>query len=130
MKPRYLAVAVCISLLAFAALAPAKERKDQPGPLSGTWECMSHGGPQGDTPFTLVLQQTGETVTGSVSSPMGGTEIASASFINKILQIHIDTDQANYVLTAKLKNGKLSGNWSDQSQRGTWEGSKHDQMDP
>ena len=32
-------------------------------------------GPQGDTPFTLILEQTGEKVEeGSVDSPSGGTQ--------------------------------------------------------
>jgi hypothetical protein len=130
MKPRLVTAAVCLSLLGYAAVSSGKDRKPKPGPLSGTWECTSRGGPQGQMPFTLLLKQFGETVTGSVTSPIGGTQISSASFKNKTLDIKIDTDDGTYLLTARLKNGKLAGSWSNQSQRGTWQGSKQDQMDP
>lgn len=130
MKTRVVTVGVCVSLLTLVALAPAKDHKAKPGPLTGTWECMAHGGQQGDIPFTLLLDQAGETVTGSVSSPMGGTEISAASYKNKTLNIEIDTPDGSYVLTAKLKQGKLIGDWSNQSQKGTWQGNKQDPMDP
>ena len=96
------------------------------GLLTGTWECTSHGGPHGDeTPFTLELEQNGEKVTGSVSSPQGGMEITSATFRNDVLEIHLDTPDGNYVLTAKLKDGQLSGQTShDGNPAGKWEGKK------
>jgi hypothetical protein len=109
-----------------AGLSLAKDKKPKASPLTGTWECTSHGGSQGDMPFTLHLEQSNETVTGSVESPMGGTEITEATFKNKSLDIHLDTSQGNYHLTAKLKKDELSGGeWSDGGeQKGTWEGKK------
>jgi hypothetical protein len=101
----------------------AKEKKAKPGPLTGTWECTSHGGPQGDLPFTLYLEQEAETVTGSVSSPMGSTELSSATFKKKDLEIHIDSPDGEYLLTGKLtKKGEMSGQWSHEDLKGTWEG--------
>ena len=56
---------------------------------------------------------------------MGGTELTSASFKKKNLEIHIDTPQGNYALMAKLAKGELSGTWSvDSGEKGTWEGKK------
>ena len=34
-------------MLWLAALGLAAEKKPKSGPLTGTWECVSHGGPQG-----------------------------------------------------------------------------------
>jgi hypothetical protein len=76
-------------------------------------------------PFTLTLEQSQQDITGSVSSPMGGTEISSGTFKNKAVEIHINTPQGNYTLTGKLKKNELSGDWStDTNQKGTWEGKK------
>jgi len=112
-------------ILSIVGPALAKDEKAEPGPLTGTWECASHGGEQGETPFTLELEQNGEKVTGSVSSPQGGMEITSATFRNDVLEIHLDTPDGNYVLTAKLKDGQLSGQTShDGNPEGKWEGKK------
>ena len=113
-----------LALLIIVAYVQGAEKKPKPGPLTGTWECTAHGGPQGDLPFTLTLEQSGEQVIGSVESPMGGTEITSATFKKKHLEIHIDTPQGSYDLTARLKKGKLTGEWTHDPDKGTWEGSK------
>jgi hypothetical protein len=76
-------------------------------------------------PFTLYLEHTKEIVSGSVSSPMGGTQITSASYKKKTLEIRIDTPMGNYLLTAKLKKNQLSGAWSvDSGEKGAWEGKR------
>ena len=113
-----------LALLIVVAYTQGAEKKHKPGPLTGTWECTAHGGPQGDLPFTLTLEQSGAQVTGSVESPMGGTEITSATFKKKHLEIHIDTQQGSYDLIARLKKGKLTGEWTHDPDKGTWEGSK------
>ena len=124
MKPKATLLALTLVLLTGVASTSAKEKKAKPGPLTGTWECMSHRSSQGDMPFTLMLEQTGHDVTGSVESPMGGTMITSATFKKKRLEIHIDTTQGNYLLTAKYKKDRLSGEWMHDPEKGTWEGSK------
>ena len=124
MKAKVLLMTVGIFLLGGATLTSAKDKQPKPGPLTGTWECQSHGSSQGDLPFTLTLEQTGENVTGSVESPMGGTAITSATFKKKMVEIHIDTSNGSYLLTGKLNKGKLSGEWTHDPEKGTWEGSK------
>ena len=122
---------VCLGIVCVAVLSFAKPKDSKPGPITGTWQCMSHGGSNGDMEFTLDLQQDAENVSGSVNSPMGGTEISSGTYKNHTLEIHIDTDNGNYLLTGKLKNGQLSGEWSldsggdsGKAEKGTWEGKK------
>jgi hypothetical protein len=111
-------------VLCVASFAIAKEKQAKAGPIAGTWECMSHGSSQGDLPFTLYLEQAKEDISGSVSSPMGGTQISSGTFKKRTLEIEINTPQANYKLTGQLKKGKLSGEWSSENEKGSWEGKK------
>jgi hypothetical protein len=125
MKMRKMIPIVLTLALSFAAaFAQGQAKKPKPGPLTGTWECTAHGGSQGDMPFTLYLEQDKETITGSVSSPMGGTEISAGTLKKNDVEIHIDTPQGNYQLTGKLKKGELSGKWSSDTENGTWEGKK------
>lgn len=124
MKTKVALLTTGLLLLSGTVSVLAKEKQPKPGPLTGTWECMSHGSSQGDLPFTLTLEQLGETISGSVESPIGGTSITSGSFKKKALEIHIDTPQGNYLLTAKFNKGKLSGEWVHDPEKGTWEGSK------
>lgn len=125
MKRILTSLAMVVAILCFAGVGVAKEKKPKPGPITGTWECTSHGSSQGDMPFTLYLEQNKEVVSGSVSSPIGGTEITSASFKKKLLEIHIDTAQGNYVVMGKLKSKQLNGTWShDGGEKGSWEGKK------
>ena len=115
---------LCLTMLSVAAFASGEGKKPKPGPLTGTWECTAHGGAQGDIPFTLYLEQTKDTLTGSVSSPMGGTQISAGTIKKTEIEIHIDTPQGNYQLTGHLKKGELSGKWSSDTESGSWEGKK------
>ena len=115
----YVFVGLTLSLLASMAIA-----SDKAGPVTGTWDCQSKGGPQGAMPFTLNLEQSGENVDGSVSSPIGGTQISSVSFKSNTLEIHIDSPDGIYVLVAKYDKDTLSGTWSIGNDKGTWEGKK------
>jgi hypothetical protein len=120
---RLIAVFSLIVLVSAGALAGQK--KAGSGPLTGTWECMAHGGSTGDMAFTLYLEQDKEVVTGSVSSPMGGADITTGSFKRKFLELQINTPQGNYVVMGKLEKGQMSGTWShDNGDKGTWEGKK------
>lgn len=124
MKRNFKLAAVCLLAMFLGGLALAKDKTPQPGPLTGTWECTSHGSSQGDMPFTLYLEQQKDEITGSVSSPIGGTQITSGSYKKKVLEIRIETPNGNYLLTAKLNKGTLSGNWSTENEKGTWEAKK------
>jgi len=118
-------VGVLAVMLCLSGLVIAKEKKPKPGPLSGTWDCISHGSSRGDMPFTLHLEQTKENIAGSVESPMGGTDITSGSFKKKKLEILIHAGDTNYHVIGKLKKKQLAGEWLvDNGEKGTWEGKK------
>jgi hypothetical protein len=124
MKVDFKVLVVSLAVLCVASFALAQGKKPKPGPLTGTWECTSHGGSQGDMPATLYLEQNRDVVTGSVSSPMGGMQITSGSFKKNLLEIQLDTPQGIYRVTAKLKKGQLTGEWSTENEKGTWEAKK------
>jgi len=124
---------VCLVVVSSAVLTLAQasntssdsSSKSKGGPVAGTWECTAHGGENGDIPFTLYIDQDHETVTGSVSSTMGDADISEATFKDGKLEIHINGGDANYVLTAELHDGQLSGDWSNgDTEKGKWEGKK------
>lgn len=120
---RLLAAGLAVACL--AAFTAAKEKNPKPGPLTGTWQCVAHGGSQGDMNFTLYLEQEGETVSGSVTSPIGSTELSTASFQKNKLEIEIDGGDTKYTLTATYKKGQLDGEWAtDNHEKGAWEGKK------
>jgi hypothetical protein len=110
--------------MAIIFAASTATAKDKGGNLSGTWDCQAHGGSQGDMAFTLYLQQNKEIVDGNFTSPLGGTQISSGTFRKKMLEIHIDMPQGGYNFLAKFEKGALSGTWSNDTEKGLWEGKK------
>ena len=118
---RNLFIGLCVAVLCTAIPGAGKERK---GPMAGTWDCQAEGGSQGNISFTLFLTQNKEMVDGTISSPMGGTQISSGTFHKKMLEIHLDTPQGNYILMGKYEKGTLAGNWSSDTEKGTWTGKK------
>ena len=118
---RYLISIGIISLLG-ASLALARGHK---GGLTGTWDCHGHGGTLGEITFTLFLQASGETVDGSITSPMGATQVSSGTIRHNQVELHFDMPQGSYVLVGKFEKGQLSGAWSLDSDKGVWEGVKH-----
>ena len=100
--------------------------KDHKTALSGTWDCVAHGGPQGDMAFTLYLQQSKEVVDGSIASPLGGTQVSSGALRKNELELHFDLPQGSYTLMGRLEKRKIVGAWSLETEKGSWEGTKHD----
>lgn len=112
-------------ILAVFAVALQARQKSAASPVIGTWNCIAHGAPSGDIPFTLYLQKSPEGLTGTVSAPQGDTGLSSVTFKNNQIKITIDTAEYNYSLTATLAHGKLTGKWSrDDQTHGTWEGKR------
>lgn len=96
---------------------------DKPEPLAGTWDCRAHGSAQGDLTFTLVLTQAKDQLDGSISSSsaIGATQISSGSIRRRMVEIHFETPQGNYMLVGKYDQGRISGTWSNDTEKGSWE---------
>ncbi|MCL5005159.1 MAG: hypothetical protein M1404_01385 [Acidobacteria bacterium] len=94
-------------------------------PLTGTWQCVAHGGENGNVPFTLHIQQSAESITGWVTAEQGSTDLTSVSLTDNHVKIEIDTEEDQYKLTAAFKDGHLNGTWEQNGQeKGAWEGKK------
>lgn len=101
------------------------QTKSNNSPIVGTWNCIAHGGENGDVPFTLYLEHSSKGYSGRVSSSMGDADLTTVTFKENHLKMTIDTGEDNYTLTATLTDGKLAGEWSrDGEEKGPWEGKK------
>ncbi len=123
MKRVLILIGICLTVLLAASWGMAKDKKMG---LSGTWSCVAHGGAQGDMAFTLSLQQSKELVDGSITSPLGATQISSGALRRNELELHFDLPQGSYTLMGRLEKGKITGAWSLDTDKGSWEGTKQD----
>ncbi len=119
-------VGVWLLVLTIACVVLGEEKKSKDEPLTGAWDCVAHLSGENDYPFTMKLQQKGETVTGTIGSSEGDMEISSGRYKNNELEIHCETSEAKYLVTGKLDGDHLKGQWSkDQDgMGGDWEGKK------
>jgi hypothetical protein len=100
---------------------PQPQRSDS-GPLTGAWEGVMRGLPQGDFPVTIIFREEGEKVTGVLAFFFGGGAFTSSTFRNNQLELHMDSPVMNIALKAQYKADKVSGTWSsDEGSKGTWE---------
>jgi hypothetical protein len=124
MQRRLVSILLIVLVLGIAGILNAGSKNPKPGPLTGTWECTTHGGSNGDMHLTLTLEQDKDVVTGSVTSPIGSSELNDATYENKTLELHIESNPDDYILTGKLKGGKLAGEWTHGEEKGAWEGTR------
>jgi len=119
-------IGFCLLLLAMACLVFGQEKKSQEGSISGTWDCIAHLSGENDIPFTMNLVQQGESVTGSLSTGDGELEIKTGTFKDNLLDLHLESSDAKYVVNGKLDGGQFKGHWSKDGDglEGDWEGKK------
>ncbi|MGH9353894.1 MAG: hypothetical protein ACRD2G_17320 [Terriglobia bacterium] len=130
MNKYLMTIIACLAVGCLATLALASSN-DQ-APLTGTWQCVSHGGEQDPMNFTLTFQQDGQSVSGHVSSPLGEANFTSGTFKNNHLHFVIQGDSDSYELNADYKDAKLTGTWATTASghKGTWEGQKAAESKP
>jgi hypothetical protein len=126
MKNAKALVGVVLLVPAIASLVFAGAGKPKEDSLNGTWDCVAHLSGQDDIPFTMKLEQTGETVTGSVATGDGELEIKTGTFKAGTLELHLETEDAKYHVPGKLAEGGFKGQWSKDPDglAGDWEGKK------
>lgn len=128
---RFFILAVIWFLWIPAVAAAAKS--NHAASLTGTWECIAHGFPQGEVDFSLYLKQLKDnSVTGWVRSPIGTADLTTVDVMNGEVKIFIATPDGNYRLNGRHEQNHITGTWSkDSTLRGKWEGNKSsDSPDP
>jgi len=119
-------VGFCLLLLAMACLVFGEEKKPKADSISGTWDCVAHLSGESDIPFMMKLVQQGETVTGSLTTDDGELEIKTGTFKDNVLDLHLESSDAKYLVNGKLDGGQFKGHWSKEGDglEGDWEGKK------
>lgn len=119
-------VGFCLLLLAMACLLYSQEGKSKSGSISGTWDCVAHLSGESDIPFSMNLVQQGETVTGSLTTSDGELEIKTGTFKDNLLDLHLESSDAKYLVNGKLDGGQFKGHWSKDPDglEGDWEGKR------
>lgn len=121
-----LTIAAAASLLLFALkLAQVPGLATNAGALTGIWQCELSR-PDGDMPFTLDMAQSGERVTGRVSSPEGELTTAASTLKNGLINIQLPSPEGIYILSAKsVGQALMDGHvMLGGKSYGTWEGEK------
>jgi hypothetical protein len=113
-------------LLTMACLALGAEKESKDGSISGSWKCVARLSGENDIPFTMKLEQQGETVTGSIATVDGELEIKTGSFKDNLLELHLESSDAKYLVSGKLEGDEFKGHWSKDPDgiEGDWEGKK------
>jgi hypothetical protein len=105
--------------------APFQDKKaDQKAApsVTGRWTMSVKGGPHGDTPMGLTLEQKGKKVTGTFATPHGDDLPVEGEFAEGTLTIATPGGgDARITMTAKLKaDDTLEGYLSSQMGDMTW----------
>ncbi len=86
--------------------------------IAGKWLCKLKEADGYELPFALELKLEGAQVTGTVEQGV----ITQGRFRASKLELEVKTDQEVYLLTAQLRQKRLSGEWRIQGsdKRGDW----------
>ncbi len=84
-----LALGVLAATVALSAFAPAVQRTL--ADLTGTWS-MNVSTPNGDVAVTAALKQSGDSVSGTISSDVGGQQAIAGVFRNDTLRAAFTAD--------------------------------------
>jgi hypothetical protein len=107
-----------------AARASQDKKADQKSApsVTGHWTMSVKGGPHGDTPMGLTLEQKGKKVTGTFATPHGDDLPVEGEFADGTLTIATPGGgDARITMTAKLKaDDTLEGYLSSQMGDMTW----------
>ena len=112
-----------LSKVAVAASAHAASAGPAPATavnLSGQWDGVADA--QGQPfPFVLELKIEGETVTGSSSSQLGGSQIKNGSWKDGKLAFELEGQSGVIAMSATVVDGKLAGEFDFAGQlQGRW----------
>ena len=98
--------------------------------LTGTWRCKAKDSTSSETIFFLHLKVDGEQI--KAESADAELVITSGRVSGDRIELNLKDNEDSYTLTARLREGKLLGEFrkSGTSETGTWEGERSDLPSP
>ncbi len=107
-----------------AVAAPAPAPQTIPA-IVGSWNVAAVS-PEGTLKFVADFKQTGDTLSGVITTPDGTITLQKTNFANGRLTFEVEYMGGNYRIEAALENDKLTGKWSalEGSESGTLTGER------
>jgi hypothetical protein len=100
-----LALAASMAALAQTQPAPAVEH-----PLAGEWDAVAYY--DTDVAFSLVLEVEGATVTGTITTPEGTTDLRNGKWEAGVFSFESTYQGTPVAMSATLAEGRLVGTWT------------------
>jgi len=108
------------SVLAFTQDNKAKD------PVSGKYEGIAKSGEVGDLPLTAEFKNDNGKLSGKIDTPQGPIMITSGTYADGVVNMKADLGGNEVILTGRVKDGKMTGEWELGGQKGTFELTRKD----
>jgi hypothetical protein len=108
----------CVSAVLAQDTTSGKQAQDM---ISGKYEGVAKSPASGDIPLTVEIKNDGGKLHGKIDSPLGSLPITGGTYADGRVNLKFDAGGNEGVVTAMLKDGKITGEWSLAGQTGTLE---------
>lgn len=116
---------IVLLMSASSALAFTQDNKAT-DPISGKYEGVAKSGDVGDLPLTAEIKNDNGKLSGKIETPQGPIMITSGTYADGAVNMKADLGGNELTLTARFKDGKMTGEWELGGQKGTFELTKKD----
>ncbi|HKG22492.1 MAG TPA: hypothetical protein VKC34_11380 [Blastocatellia bacterium] len=118
-------VVIILLMAASSALAFTQDNKAA-DPVSGKYEGVAKSSEIGDLPLSADIKNDGGKLSGKIETPQGPITITSGTYTDGAITMKADLGGNELTLTARLKDGKMMGEWELGGQKGTFEMTRKD----
>ena len=115
-----LQVVIMLLMASSSALAFTQDNKAA-DPVSGKYEGVAKSSDIGDLPLTADIKNENGKLSGKIDTPQGPIVITSGTYADGAVMMKADLGGNELTLTARLKDGKMMGEWELGGQKGTFE---------
>ena len=116
---------IVLLLSASSALAFTQDTKAT-DPISGKYEGVAKSSEVGELPLTAEIKNDNGKLSGKIETPQGPIMITSGTYADGAVSMKADLGGNELTLTARIKDGKMMGEWELGGQKGTFELTKKD----
>ena len=111
---------IVLLMASSSALAFTQDNKAA-DPVSGKYEGVAKSSDIGDLPLTAEIKHEAGKLSGKIDTPQGPITITSGTYTDGAVMMKADLGGNELTLTARLKDGKMTGEWELGGQKGTFE---------